>query len=51
VHGEARFADGHTPAVTVAEGGERLIPFDRCLIATAASAAVPAIPGLEDTPF
>lgn len=51
VHGEARFADGHTLTVTLTEGGERLIPFDRCLIATGASAAVPPVPGLEDTPY
>ena len=31
--------------------GERVVPFDRCLVATGASAAVPAIPGLADTPF
>ncbi len=51
VHGEAHFADGHMLAVSLNEGGERLIPFDRCLIATGASAAVPPVPGLEDTPY
>ncbi|MGE3843365.1 MAG: mercury(II) reductase [Vicinamibacterales bacterium] len=51
VHGEARFADGNTLAVAVTDGGERLIPFDRCLIATGASAAIPPVPGLEDTPY
>ena len=51
VHGEARFHDAHTLAVRLTEGGERVIAFDRCLIATGASAAVPPIPGLEDTPY
>jgi mercuric reductase len=51
VHGEARFTDGHTLAVTLTEGGERMVPFDRCLIATGASAFVPPIPGLKDTPI
>jgi mercuric reductase len=51
VHGDARFADGHTLSVTLTEGGERLVTFDRCLIATGASAAVPRIPGLGDTPY
>lgn len=51
VHGEARFKDGHTLAVKPTEGGERLVSFDRCLIATGASAAIPPIPGLADTPY
>ncbi len=51
VHGEARFKDGHTLTVTLTEGGERQVPFDRCLIATGASAAVPPVPGLKDTPY
>lgn len=51
VHGDAHFADGHT--LTVSEGGgrQRQVPFDRCLIATGASPAVPVIPGLADTPY
>jgi mercuric reductase len=49
VHGEARFTDGHTLTVTLTEGGERLVPFDRCLIATGASASVPPVPGLKET--
>jgi mercuric reductase len=32
-------------------GGERVLAFDRCLIATGASPAVPPIPGLKDTPY
>jgi mercuric reductase len=51
VHGEARFADGHTLTVALTEGGERLVPFDRCLIATGASAWVPPVPGLSGTPY
>ena len=51
VHGEARFMDGHSLTVTLTEGGERLVPFDRCLIATGASASVPPVPGLKETPY
>ncbi|MCV5137583.1 FAD-dependent oxidoreductase, partial [Escherichia coli] len=29
----------------------RVVAFDRCLIATGASPAVPPIPGLKDTPY
>jgi len=51
MRGEARFKDGHTLAVEPAEGGERLVSFDRCLVATGASAAIPPVPGLADTPY
>ena len=51
VRGKARFKDSHTLIVRLAEGGEREVAFDRCLIATGASAAVPPIPGLQDTPY
>ncbi len=51
VRGEARFKDGHTLAVELAEGGERLVPFERCLIATGASASIPPVPGLKETPY
>ncbi|WP_265922996.1 mercury(II) reductase [Cupriavidus nantongensis] len=51
LRGEARFQNGHTLSVRLAEGGEREVAFDRCLIATGASAAVPPIPGLKDTPY
>lgn len=51
LHGESRFKDGHTLTVRLSEGGERELSFDRCLIATGASAAVPPIPGLKDTPY
>ncbi|WP_432262701.1 mercury(II) reductase [Cupriavidus sp. TMH.W2] len=51
LRGEARFQNGHTLSVRLAEGGDREVAFDRCLIATGASAAVPPIPGLQDTPY
>ena len=51
VHGEARFEDGHTLSVALTEGGERRVPFDRCLVATGATAVIPPVPGLEDTPY
>lgn len=51
LHGEARFKDGQSLAVRLNDGGERTVTFDRCLIATGASAAVPPIPGLKDTPY
>ena len=51
LHGEARFNDGHSLTVRLNAGGERTVTFDRCLIATGASAAVPPVPGLEDTPY
>jgi mercuric reductase len=51
LHGEARFNDGHSLTVRLSEGGEQTVTFDRCLIATGASPAVPPIPGLKDTPY
>lgn len=51
LHGEARFTGSHTLTVTLTVGGERMVSFDRCLIATGATAAVPPIPGLKDTPY
>jgi len=51
LHGEARFRDGHTLIVQLHEGGEREVAFDRCLIATGASPAIPPIVGLKDTPY
>ncbi|MBA3271513.1 MAG: mercury(II) reductase [Acidobacteria bacterium] len=51
VRGEARFEDRHTLAVTLNDGGERLVQFDRCLIATGANASIPAVPGLAETPY
>lgn len=51
LHGEARFKSASGLVVRLNGGGERELAFDRCLIATGASAAVPPIPGLQDTPF
>lgn len=51
VRGEARFTSGHHLTVALTEGGERLVPFDRCLIATGARASVPPVRGLSDTPY
>lgn len=51
LHGEARFTGSHSLTVTLTGGGGRTVSFDRCLIATGATAAVPPIPGLKDTPY
>ncbi|KDP87204.1 mercuric reductase [Cupriavidus sp. SK-3] len=51
LRGEACFRNGHTLSVRLAEGGEREVAFDRCLVATGARPAVPPIPGLQDTPY
>ena len=51
LHGAARFADGHHLSVRLNDGGERQVAFDRCLIATGASAIIPPLPGLTDTPY
>ncbi|MBI3402170.1 MAG: mercury(II) reductase, partial [Acidobacteria bacterium] len=51
LHGEARFEASDTLVVALAGGGERRVAFDRCLIATGASASVPPIPGLKETPY
>ncbi len=51
LRGAARFKDGHTLIVTLRDGSEQIFGFDRCLIATGASPAVPPIPGLQDTPY
>ena len=51
LRGSARFKDAQTLAVALVAGGEREVAFDRCLIATGASAAVPPIRGLTDTPY
>ncbi len=51
LRGEARFKSANSLVVRMNDGGERELAFDRCLIATGASAAVPPIPGLRDTPF
>ncbi|MGC8520042.1 MAG: FAD-dependent oxidoreductase, partial [Steroidobacteraceae bacterium] len=51
LHGHARFRDGHTLSVRLNAGGEKAVSFDRCLIATGASPAVPLITGLKDRPY
>jgi mercuric reductase len=51
LHGAARFKDSHTLTVALTAGGEHDVSFDRCLIATGASAAVPPIDGLKHTPY
>jgi len=51
LHGTARLHDRHSLAVRLNEGTEQVLAFDRCLIATGASAAVPLINGLTATPF
>lgn len=48
---EAVFKDGQSLIVRLNEGGERVVAFDRCLVATGASPAVPPIRGLKDTPY
>ena len=49
--GHARFADPRTLIVTQSGGAEKTLTPDRILIATGASAAVPPIQGIEDTPY
>ncbi len=51
LRGTARFRNDHSLVVHMVGGEERAVNFDRCLIATGASAAIPPIPGLMDTPF
>ncbi|CAJ0709627.1 mercury(II) reductase [Ralstonia mannitolilytica] len=51
LRGEARFKDARTLTVATAGGGTHEVNFDRCLIATGASPAIPPIPGLKDTPY
>ena len=51
VRGRARFADAHTLIVTRPDGGEQRINADRILIATGRRPAIPAVPGLEGTPY
>lgn len=51
LHGAARLKDDRNLIVQMNEGGESEVRFDRCLIATGASPAVPPIPGLNETPY
>jgi mercuric reductase len=49
--GRARFKNASTLLVSETNGSEHEVAFDRCLIATGASAARPDIPGLEAAPY
>jgi mercuric reductase len=51
LHGEARFRDGQSLVARLNDGNERAVAFDRCLVATGASPAVPPIPGLKESPY
>ncbi|BAP87681.1 mercuric reductase [Burkholderiales bacterium GJ-E10] len=51
LRGEARFRDAKSLFIRMNDGGDQTVRFDRCLIATGASPAVPPIPGLQDTPY
>lgn len=49
--GEARFVDAQHLTVSLNEGGEQTIRFDRAFIGTGARPAEPPVPGLADTPY
>ena len=51
VHGTARFKDSRTLMVALRDGGELEVAFDRCMVATGASAAEPSIAGLKEAPY
>ncbi len=51
LRGEARFRDALTLVVKLSDGGERVVAFDHCLVATGARPSIPPIPGLSGTPF
>ncbi len=51
LRGEARFKDRQSLIVRLNDGGERVVAFDRCLVATGASPTVPPISGLKETPY
>jgi mercuric reductase len=51
LRGRARFIDARTLAVTLPSGAVESVHADKVLIATGASPAVPAIPGLRQTPY
>ncbi len=51
LRGEARFEDAHCLRVRRADGAEEILAFDRALIATGASPAVPPLDGLAGTPY
>src|SRR5690554_2872242 len=49
--GEARFVDERTLTVTLNDGGEQTVHFDRAFIGTGARPAEPPVPGLSETPY
>ena len=51
LHGEARFKDNQNLVVRLNDGGEHVVAFDQCLLATGASPAVPPTPGLKESPY
>ncbi len=51
LRGMAKFKDKSTLIITKNDGTEQEITADRILLSTGASASVPDIPGLPDTPF
>ncbi len=51
LRGQARFENAKQLRVDLADGEQRTVAFDRCLVATGATAAVPPIDGLSDTPY
>ena len=51
LRGMARFKDSSTLIITKQDGSEKEIRADRILLAVGASAAIPDIPGLNETPY
>lgn len=51
IRGEARFEDDRTVNVKQKDGSETKLDFDRALIATGASPAIPVVPGLSSAPY
>ena len=51
LRGQARFANATQLLVDLATGTRQTVAFDRCLVATGATAAIPSIDGLADTPY
>jgi len=51
LHGEARFIGSHNLSVSLNDGTEQTVRFDRALIGTGARPAIPPVHGLADTPY
>jgi mercuric reductase len=51
LRGEARFLDSRSLSIRRGDGSEQQITFDRAFIGTGARPAIPAIPGLAETPY